>query len=158
MASASCAFSSHMAAYCNRTCGVHGHYVDQIKIVIENYLFSQPLCLSFIPQATASSRVQLREKVKLFRASPKLRGTPFQYSSQNCDGCPQSDVKRKGCSMTVHRSDRTSVMPELLRLSLSPCGIFPFCFTFTVFFLKTSDIGFKKECDQKLLLFSSCKY
>ena len=76
LASASCAFSSHMAAYCNRTCGVHGHHVDQIKIVIENYLFSQPLRLSFIPQATASTRVQLREKVKLFKASPKLRGTP----------------------------------------------------------------------------------
>ena len=76
LASASCAFSSHMAAYCNRTCGVHGHYVEQIKKFIENSLFSQPLCLSFIPQATASTRVQLREKVKSFRASPKLRGTP----------------------------------------------------------------------------------
>ena len=149
LASASCAFSSHMAAYCNRTCGVHGHYVDQIKIVFENCLFSQPLCLSFIPQATASSRVQLREKVKLFRALPKQRGTPRPIfkpklrwlSTKRCEKKKMKYDSAKKWFNLSHARASASFAESLRHI--------PLLFHFHYFFLKTSDVGFKKRMCSK---------
>ena len=146
-----------MAAYCNRTCGVHGHYVDQIKIVIENYLFSQPLCLSFIPQATASTRVQLREKVKLFRASQKLRGNPRPIFKPKLRGLSTMRCKKKDVVWRYKEVIKPQSCQSFCVFRWVPAAYSTFVSLSLFFFWKRLIFDLKRVCS-KTFLFSSCEY